>query len=160
VALACRVGKDGRRNCPEGRHTVVLLTEARPRGPPVNFKPRAIRARNGSCHCNAGRSGTKLGANGAHAAAISINPHFITYVAFFTAVDKGYFPRRRHRPAGEQVQRLRPIAAAMLGRGDLDVSVVVSRTAPSSVRQGFRCARHRVDRRSARVPRRFGAHGP
>ncbi len=56
---------------------------------------------------------------------VSINPHFITYVPFFIAVDKGYF-----RDAGIDLQLSKYQTSAnsqlpMLARGDLDVSVVV-----------------------------------
>ncbi len=56
---------------------------------------------------------------------VSINPHFITYLAFFVAVDKGYF-----RDAGLDLQLSKYTTSAnsqlpMLARGDLDVSVVV-----------------------------------
>jgi NitT/TauT family transport system substrate-binding protein len=56
---------------------------------------------------------------------ISINPHFITYVPFFMAVDKGYF-----RDAGIDLQLTKYQTSAnsqlpMLAKGDLDISVVV-----------------------------------
>jgi NitT/TauT family transport system substrate-binding protein len=56
---------------------------------------------------------------------VSINPHFITYVPFFIAVDKGYF-----KDAGIDLQLSKYQTSAnsqlpMLARGDLDVSVVV-----------------------------------
>jgi NitT/TauT family transport system substrate-binding protein len=56
---------------------------------------------------------------------VSINPHFITYVPFFIAVDKGYF-----KDAGIDLQLSKYQTSAnsqlpMLARGDLDVSIVV-----------------------------------
>lgn len=56
---------------------------------------------------------------------VSINPHFITYTAFFIAVDKGYF-----KDAGIDLQLTKYTTSAnsqlpSLARGDLDVSVVV-----------------------------------
>jgi NitT/TauT family transport system substrate-binding protein len=56
---------------------------------------------------------------------VSLNPHFITYLAFFIAYDKGYF-----RDAGLDLQLSKYTTSAnsqlpMLARGDLDVSVVV-----------------------------------
>jgi NitT/TauT family transport system substrate-binding protein len=56
---------------------------------------------------------------------VSINPHFITYLPFFIAVDKGYF-----RDAGIDLQLTKYQTSAnsqlpMLAKGDLDISVVV-----------------------------------
>jgi NitT/TauT family transport system substrate-binding protein len=56
---------------------------------------------------------------------VSINPHFITYVPFFIAVDRGYF-----KDAGIDLQLSKYQTSAnsqlpMLARGDLDISVVV-----------------------------------
>jgi NitT/TauT family transport system substrate-binding protein len=56
---------------------------------------------------------------------VSLNPHFITYLAFYVAYDKGYF-----HDAGLDLQLSKYTTSAnsqlpMLARGDLDVSVVV-----------------------------------
>jgi NitT/TauT family transport system substrate-binding protein len=56
---------------------------------------------------------------------VSVNPHFISYTAFFYAVEKGYF-----KQAGLDLQITKYTTSAnsqlpMLARGDLDISPVV-----------------------------------
>jgi NitT/TauT family transport system substrate-binding protein len=69
---------------------------------------------------------------------MSINPHFMTYTAFFWAYDKGYF-----KDAGLDVQLSKYTTSAnsqlpMLAKGDLDVSVVVAGPALfNQYEQGF-----------------------
>jgi NitT/TauT family transport system substrate-binding protein len=91
----------------------------------VNFKPRAITLATALAVAMLAGPGPSAAQAALTPLRISINPHFITYVAFFIAVDKGYF-----HDAGIDLQVSKYTTSAnsqlpMLARGDLDVSVVV-----------------------------------
>lgn len=91
----------------------------------MNFKPRAFALAAAVAIATLAGAGPGSAQTALTPLRISINPHFITYAAFFIAVDKGYF-----RDAGIDLQLSKYTTSAnsqlpMLARGDLDVSVVV-----------------------------------